>query len=69
VTFVGASGVTLQNPVGYKINRQFDSCYLEKITLLNLHFIWKHKNRMHPFKKMIFSLSLGQTVVAIPTTD
>jgi hypothetical protein len=33
VTFVGASGVTLQNPVGYKINRQFDSCYLEKITL------------------------------------
>lgn len=30
VSFVGASGVTLQNPVGYRINRQFDPCYVER---------------------------------------
>jgi hypothetical protein len=30
VSIVGASGVTLQNPVGYRINRQFDPCYLER---------------------------------------
>jgi hypothetical protein len=30
VTFVGASGVTLQNPIGYRINRQFDPCYIER---------------------------------------
>jgi hypothetical protein len=30
VSFVGASGVTLQNPIGYRISRQFDPCYLER---------------------------------------
>ncbi len=30
VSFVGDSGVTLQNPIGYRINRQFDPCYIER---------------------------------------
>jgi hypothetical protein len=30
VSFVGASGVTLQNPIGYRISRQFDPCYIER---------------------------------------
>ncbi len=30
VSFVGASGVLLQNPIGYRISRQFDPCYLER---------------------------------------
>ena len=30
VTFESDSGVTLQNPVGYRINRQFDPCYIER---------------------------------------
>ena len=30
VSFVGASGVTLQNPIGYRINRQLDPCYVER---------------------------------------
>jgi hypothetical protein len=30
VSFVGASGVSLQNPIGYRITRQFDPCYLER---------------------------------------
>jgi hypothetical protein len=56
VTFVGASGVTLQNPVGYKINRQFDSCYLEKdVRYSDLLYLDNTKiYEMHPLKKMIF---------------
>ena len=30
VSFIGDTGVTLQNPVGYRISRQFDPCYLER---------------------------------------
>lgn len=30
VGFVGISGVTLQNPIGYRISRQFDPCYIER---------------------------------------
>jgi hypothetical protein len=40
VTFVSASGVTLQNPVGYKINRQFDSCYLEKDNATQIYTLY-----------------------------
>lgn len=30
VSFVGDTGVTLQNPIGYRISRQFDPCYIER---------------------------------------
>jgi len=30
VSFVGDTGVTLQNPIGYRINRQLDPAYIER---------------------------------------
>lgn len=30
VSFVADTGVTLDNPVGFRINRQFDPCYIER---------------------------------------
>lgn len=40
VSFVGASGVTLQNIIGYRINRQLDPCYLERDALNQIYTLY-----------------------------
>jgi hypothetical protein len=40
VSFVGASGVTLQNPIGYRISRQFDPCYIERDVATQTYTLW-----------------------------